>query len=93
MITKTTPDQHAMKCMVAGHNSQGEPDFWFLIVVATEDQIATRQHHNVAFRVAAKNGLDGDLVYDNWDTAGKALASLFEWGTASVYEIAKGTSE
>jgi len=75
-----------IKCIVSVTNSNGEPDLFFIIVNATEEQIENGEHYDTAKDEACDYGYEPYLVYDENDSAGKSMLSLFQWETASVIE-------
>lgn len=74
-----------VKCMVSCRNADGEPDFHFVKVNCTKEQYNNGDHYTAAKYSAIKEGYeDIGLVYDENDSAGKALTQLFEWKSASI---------
>ena len=76
-----------IKCIVACHNSNGEPDLFFVKVEATEDQIENGEHYDRARREAELCGYDAGITsvtFDESDSAGKAMLDLFQWDTSSI---------
>lgn len=78
------------KCAVASVNSNGEPDFYFVMVRGTEDQFDNGLHIKLAADAARDNGYDPVLVYDDAGPAGRAIMPLFAWETADTVEIVLG---
>ncbi len=78
---------NSIRCIVAATNANGEPDLYFVMVYATEEQINNGEHYEVACAKACEEGYDAVLAYDERDTAGKAMLPLFEWNTAPVVDI------
>jgi hypothetical protein len=77
-----------VKCIVAGHNANGEPDLYFCKVRCTEQQIDNGEHYERAQRVAQDDGYDEkNVAFDEFDPAGAAMLGLFEWDTASELVI------
>lgn len=73
-----------IKCIVAGRNADGEPDLYFVIVEATEEQIENGEHYDAANANAYNNGYEPFLVYDEECSAGRAMLPLFAWESATV---------
>lgn len=76
-----------IKCIVAGINSNGEPDFFFVKVGGTAEQIEEGQHYDTAKDEAAEQGYEPALVFDENDPAGKAILNSFVWESASTITI------
>ncbi len=78
-----------IKCVVAGYNANGEPDFYFCKVRCTEQQMDNGDHYDRARRAASENGYEGSAVsIDEFDSAGRAIDHLFVWESASILAIA-----
>lgn len=73
--------------VVAGHNGNGEPDFFFCYVSASAEEINNGDHYDKANNAAIENGYDNVslVAFDEHDGAGKSLMDLFVWETASSY--------
>ncbi len=77
-----------IKCIIACVNANGEPDLYFCKVRATQEQIEGCFHLDCAIEQANEEGYEAPFVpYDEHDKAGKALCKLFEWKTASLFDI------
>jgi len=72
--------------MVAATNSNGEPDFFFVKVDGTEEQIEHGWHYDAAKDEASEHGYEPYLVYDENCSAGKALMEHFVWESASTVQ-------
>jgi hypothetical protein len=70
--------------MVAGHNANGEPDFFFVIVRCSDAEFKAADHYARARRAASAEGYDPALCFDEFDSAGKMLLHHFEWRSASI---------
>lgn len=74
--------------MVAGMNANGEPDFYFVKVQGTNEQIAEGEHYERAEREAEAEGYEGPFVgFDENDSAGAAILDCFTWKSASCIVI------
>ena len=72
-----------IKCIVAAHNASGEPDLYFCRVRCTEQQFENGSHYECAESAARENGYGPTaVVFDEADSAGKALLALFAWDSA-----------
>jgi hypothetical protein len=76
-----------IKCVVSVVDSNGSPDFHFVIVECTEEQYNNDEHYDAAKNDAADIGYEPYLAYDEFDNAGKAMLSLFNWETANTISI------
>lgn len=76
-----------IRCVVAGSNANGSPDFFFVMVRATEEQIANGKHYDVAREAAKENGYDGEMVAFDENDPPKFLFDHFVWETALVYAM------
>lgn len=72
------------KCIVACVNSNGEPDLFFCIVECTEEQYNAGLHYDQAITLCEHEGYEAYLAYDENDSAGQRMTTLFNWTTASV---------
>ena len=89
-----------IRCAVPIYNGQGDPDFGFVLISVPldyvnvdEDGLEGLSHHHAAARRAAETlGDVAELVpvYDSEDGRWDALLDLFDWDTASVFELLKG---
>jgi len=75
-----------IKCVVAGSNANGEPDFWFVIVRATQQQYDSGEHYKAAKAHADDNGFESSLAYDENDPP-KPLFEMFKWDTADTIDV------
>ena len=76
-----------IKCIVACHNSNGEPDLFFVKVETTQEQIDNGVHYARAREEAELCGYDAcitSVTFDETDSAGKAMLDLFQWDSANV---------
>lgn len=75
-----------IRCIVACTNSNGSPDLFFLKITAPEDKIDDGRHYDKAKKIAANEGYAGPyVVFDETDSAGKAMLKLFVWKSASEH--------
>lgn len=63
---------------VACTNANGEPDIFFCLVLADEDQIDNGEHYVIAKNKASSEGYNPVLAYDKADS-GQAILSLMDW--------------
>ncbi len=77
-----------IRCIVACENALGAPDLFFVKVRATDEQYSNGEHYDVAAATAEVEGYASRIVYDEFDSAGKAMLKLFKWKTASVVDCA-----
>lgn len=75
------------KLCVSAINANGEPDLYFCRVRCTDTQYDEGLHYEAAKDLATNNGYEPALAYDDTDSAGRALADLFQWETATVSDI------
>ena len=76
-----------IKCIVACHNANGDPDLFFVKVEATQEQIDNDEHYDRAREEAELCGYDAcitSVTFDENDSAGKAMLDMFYWNTASI---------
>ena len=76
-----------VKVIVAAYNTNGEPDFFFVIVRCTQEEYDNGDHYVVAEEKAIREGYTPRISYDEFDTAGKALLPLFVWESASKVSV------
>lgn len=77
-----------LKMIVAGHNANGEPDFYFCKVRCTFEEYNEGEHYALATRKAEDEGYRRPFVsICEDDPAGKAMLPLFTWKDASEYTI------
>ena len=77
------------RCVVACNGCNG-PDLYFVKVRATQSQYDQGYHYEGAKTAAYNEGydvFDRTVVFDEYDTAGKALLDLFVWDSASIVDI------
>lgn len=75
---------HGRKIVVACFNANGDPDFAFVVVRATDDQCEHGEHYAAACRWAENNGYEGPMVaYGEYDPP-KFLFDHFVWESASL---------
>ena len=80
--------QKTIKCVVAAINSNGESDFYFVKVKATQDQIDNGDHAKAAKEQAESDGYEPFLVYDPMDYSFQAFSrNAFDWKNAIVVEV------
>lgn len=76
-----------IKCVTAATNPNGDPDFHFCIVEATEDEIGEGDHYGAARKQAEADDYGGQMVtFDEHDDPG-FLMDQFEWSTATVVKL------
>ena len=75
------------KMMVAAHNAEGEPDFFFCVVEGYREDYDWGNFYCAAIDAASREGYDPKLAYDEDDPAGKVLASAFSWDTATKISL------
>lgn len=81
----TMSNKRIIRCAVAAHNSNGEPDLFFVKVEATDEQIENGKHYEAATDAANEEGYAAsNIVFDEECAAGRALLPLFQWETASI---------
>lgn len=78
--------QRIIRCVVAGFNANGEPDFWFIRVEATVLEIEEGIHYIAAENHAENNAFDAAVVYDEDNAAGKQLMPLVDWKNVSLVQ-------
>jgi len=73
---------------VAATNANGEPDLFFCYVRCTSEQYDNGEHYDAAKWLALEEDYEGpDMVaYDEFDPP-KAAFNLFEWDTATTFDI------
>lgn len=75
-----------VRVVVAG-NSYNGPDLYFCKIQCTEDEYNEGKHYDAAILAAMENGYEGPMVaIDEFDDP-KPLFTLFEWDTASTYDL------
>jgi len=75
-----------IKCVVSGHNANGQPDFWFVVVQATQEQYDNGEHYSAAKAHACENDFEAAIVYDENDPP-EPLFDMFTWESASVVDV------
>ncbi|MDO3380396.1 hypothetical protein [Geoalkalibacter halelectricus] len=88
MAKPTRENTSEVKCIVAAHNANGEPDLFFVVVRCTEDQYHNGDHYAAANDFAEAQGYEPALAYDENDSAGRAMLGFFDWQTASSVSLA-----
>jgi hypothetical protein len=78
-----------IKCIVAAVNANGEPDLYFTIIKCTQEQYDNGNHYDAAMAACKIAGYEEHLVYDENDSAGKAMLPLFTWESATILDISK----
>ena len=80
-------DTMITKCFVAVTNSNGEPDFHFVLVKCTTKQFTNGEHYLAAKESAEDNGYEAYLAYDHvdgerlkWITRKDSLLGKDHWG-------------
>ena len=80
-------DKKKIKVVVAAINADGDSDFYFCYVMATQDQIDVGDHYQRAEVEAELEGYEPKLSYDEQDRIGEGFWDLFVWESASVLEL------
>ena len=75
-----------IKCVVAGTNSNGQPDFLPIFVIATHEQIEDGTYIDAVKEESRKWGFDACLVYDEDSTEIRFL-DIFNWDNAPLYSL------
>lgn len=77
------------KIVVAGTNSNGQPDFYFVIVLASDDDVVHGRHYEAAQMAAVNNDYEEPFVcFDEQDsTYFPWLHAHFAWESASVVPV------
>ncbi len=76
------------KMMVACHNANGEPDFYFCKIRCTKAEYNNGEHYALASRKAKDKGYREPFVtIDENDLAGKAIVDHFVWNAVSEYTV------
>lgn len=78
------PGFRRIRCVIAATNLNGDPDLFFVLVDATQDDIDSGRHYEAATRKAEDEGYETSLSFDEDDSAGAAMMPLFDWESASV---------
>ncbi len=73
-----------VKCVVACHNAQGEPDLAFVKVRCTQAQYDEGQHYQAAELWAHQDNYEAPFVVFDENDGPDALFDLFVWNSASV---------
>jgi hypothetical protein len=77
-----------LRMIVAGYNANGEADLFFCKVRCTRREYNDGEHYARAGNAAVQEGYGGHLVtFDEHDTAGRNMLTLFAWDTATTYVI------
>lgn len=85
IFSKDMEDLMDVRCMVAGHNASGEPDFFFVIIRLSEGAYEDGYHYERAVSEAEEEGYEPPFVaFDEFDDAGKAMLDKFVWKSASI---------
>ena len=81
-------NKQIIKCVVACINSNGEPDFFFVKISGTEDQINDGYHYDMAKKYCNSEGYESHLAYDENDCGfTTCFENSFVWESASIVEI------
>jgi hypothetical protein len=73
-----------VKCVVACHNAQGEPDFFFVKIQCSEDEYESGTHYERAKIIAIEEGYEGEFVVFDESDGPLWLFQKFNWKSASV---------
>lgn len=78
----------AVRTMVYGRNSNGDPDIWFAIIHLPVEGYDMGEHYDAAAQAAESEGYDVDRngAFDTEDVLGRRLEHLFVWASASHYD-------
>lgn len=81
-------NQKTLRCIVVGHNANGEPDLFFVKVCCSESEYDEGKHYEAAIEYAESEGYEpGIIAFDENDPAGRKTLPLFAWNTATVIDI------
>lgn len=81
-------NKQIIKCVVACVNSNGEPDFFFVKISGTEEQINDGNHYEKAKTFCDSEGYESFLAYDENDCCFQTcFENSFAWESASIVEI------
>lgn len=87
-VLSVEPAVKILRIVVAATNANGEPDFFFLKVKCTPNQYDNGDHYEAALDKAEEEDYEGPfVVFDENDSAGKAIMSHFAWQSAEVVDI------
>lgn len=74
------------RIIVACYRDEG--DFFFCKVRCAEEQFDSEEYRKVVANEAVNHGYDGPMVFfEEGSTAFNSLSDLFEWDTASTFNI------
>lgn len=76
-----------IKCIVAATNSNGNPDFFPVIVQGTYEELNDGGHYGVAIDAAENAGYKSHLAYDENDTVADPLFKNYDWANVTVVTI------
>ena len=69
-----------VRCVVACHDANGEPNFFFCVVKISEEEYENGVHYDMAAEAAEADGYEGPFViYDENDPPGEWLFAHFAW--------------
>lgn len=80
-------NQKTVRCIVAGHNSGGEADLFFVKVRCSESDYDEGSHYEAAKEYAEEEGYEPEIAFDENDPAGRTMLPLFDWNTATIIDI------
>lgn len=75
------------KMVVAATNAGGEPDLYFCKVDCAEQDYQLGWHYEAAKNAAKDNGYEGEMVAFDENDPPKPLFNLFNWDSATVYQL------
>ena len=75
-----------IKCVVAGTNANGSPDFYFCTVECSEGDYNEGRHYDVARRSARDEGYEGEMVVFDEHDGPDFLFNHFVWESASTVQ-------
>jgi hypothetical protein len=76
-----------VKCVIACHNAQGEPDLVFIKVRCMPAQYDEGKHYLAAERWAGQGNYEGPFVVFDEHDGPSALFDLFVWDSACVCRV------
>jgi hypothetical protein len=74
-----------VKCLVAGTNASGSPDFFPVVIECTIDEYNNGDHYETAKALAESEGYTPKLVIDERDDGFEIVdITSVDWSTASL---------
>ena len=81
-----------IKVVVTAKNSNGNTDFYPVIIKCTQEQYDAGDHYREAELSAEEAGYDAGIPFDENDPAGQIVMGCFKWETVSVIDLAQPKS-